>query len=158
MVASAEAQELVEDLGSVEAFVADLNTTEVVEDMAGPSRTWDFGPLLLIKDMIEDLWKLGVFGEAKVKPPHGETIPKPQAADVVVFKDFFLCGLRFPTTRFLRHVLEAFEVQLHQLIPNGIVTRSKFCWACLSYGAEPNMGTFCEYYELQHQPKQVGEG
>ena len=76
----------------------------------------------------------------------------------MVFRDFFLCGLRFPVARFLRQVLEAFDVQLHHLTPNGIVTLSKFCWACLSYGAEPNVGTFCEYYELQHQPKRVGEG
>ena len=76
----------------------------------------------------------------------------------MVFKDFFLCGLHFPAARFLRQVLEVFEVQLHHLTPNGIVTLSKFCWACLSYGAVPNVGTFCEYYELQRQPKRVGEG
>ena len=75
------------------------------------------------------------------------------AADAVVFRDFFLCDLRFLVARFLRQVLEAFEVQLHHLMPNGIVTLSKFCWACLSYGVEPNVGTFYEYYELQRQPK-----
>jgi hypothetical protein len=142
MVASVEAQEFAEDLGSVEASIANFITTEEVEDMAGSSRTWDFGPSLMMKDMIEDQRKLGVFGEAKAKPPQGETIPKPQAADAVVFKDFFLCGLRFLAARFLRHVLEAFEVQLHHLTCNGIVTLSKFSWAYLSYGAEPNVGTF----------------
>ena len=76
-------------------------------------------------------------------------VPRPQAADAVVFKDFFLCGLRFPVVCFLRQVLEAFEVQLHHLTPSGIVTLSKFCWACLSYGAKPNVGTFYEYYKLQ---------
>ena len=64
----------------------------------------------MTKDMIEELRQLGCFGDAKVKPPHGEMIPKPQAADAVVFKDFFLCGLRFPAARFLHQVLEAFEV------------------------------------------------
>ena len=44
----------------------------------------------MIKDMIKELRKLGCFGEAKVKPPQGETIPKPQATDTVVFKDFVL--------------------------------------------------------------------
>ena len=91
-----------------------------------------------------------------MKPPEGETIPKPKAADAVVFRDFFLCGLRFSAMRFLHQVLEAFEVQLHHLTPNGIVTLSKFSWVCLSYGAEPNVSTFCEYYELQRQPKRVG--
>jgi hypothetical protein len=45
--------------------------------MAGSSRTWDFGPSLMTKDIIEDLQKLGIFGEAKLKPPQEETIPKP---------------------------------------------------------------------------------
>ena len=64
----------------------------------------------MTKDMIEQLRQLGCFGDAKVKPPHGEMIPKPKPADVVVFKDFFLCGLRFLAAHFLRQVLEAFEV------------------------------------------------
>jgi len=75
-------------------------------------------------------------------------IPKLQATDAMVFKDLLLCSRRFLAARFLRQVLEAFEVQLHHLTPNGIVTLSKFCWVCLSYGVEPNVGTFCEYYEL----------
>jgi hypothetical protein len=69
MVASVEAQGLEEDLASVEASVADLITAEEVRDMAGPSRTWDFSPSLMTEDMIEELRKLGCFGEAKVKPP-----------------------------------------------------------------------------------------
>ena len=84
-----------------------------------------------------------------MKALDGEMIPKPKVADAMVFRDFFLCCRRFLTARFLHQVLEAFEVQLHHLTPNGIVTLSKFCWACLSYGAEPNVGTFCEYYKLQ---------
>ena len=77
MIASAEALRLEEDLSGVKASVADLITAEEAGDMAGPSRTWDFGPSLMMKDMIEELRQLGCFGEAKVKPPQGETIPKP---------------------------------------------------------------------------------
>jgi hypothetical protein len=40
-------------------------------------------------------------------------------------------------------------------MPNGFLILSKFCWACESYGAEPNVDTFCAYYELQRQPKKV---
>ena len=77
--------------------------------------------------MIEELQKLGCFGDAKVMPPQGEMIPKLQAADALVFKDFFLCGLHFPVAHFVCQVLEAFEVQLHHLTPSGIVTLSMFC-------------------------------
>ena len=102
MIASAEALGLEEDFSGVEASVADLITAEEAGDMAGTSKTWDFRPSLMTKDMIEDLRKLGCFRDAKVKPPEGETIPKPKATNVVVFKDFFLYGLCFPMARFLR--------------------------------------------------------
>ena len=81
--------------------------------------------------------------------PQGETIPRPGAADVMVFKDFFTCGLRFLAVWFLWEALEDFEVQLHHLTPNDILTISKFCWACESYGSVPNLETFYEHYELQ---------
>ena len=100
MIVSVEALGLEEDLSGVEASVADLITAEAAGDMVGSSRTWDFGPSLMTKDMIEELRQLGCFGDAKVKPPKGETIPKPKAADAVVFRDFFLYRLRFPVVRF----------------------------------------------------------
>ena len=153
MIVSVEALGLEEDLSRVEASVAGLITAEEARDMAGSSKMCDFGPSLMTKDMIEELRQLGYFGDAKVKPPEEETIPKPKAADAVVCRDFFLCSLCFLVVCFLCQVLEVFEVQLHHLTSNGIVTLSKFCWACLSYGAEPNVGTFCKYYELQRQPK-----
>ena len=110
MIVSAKALGLEEDLFGVEASIADLIIAEEAGDMAGTSQTWDFEPSLVTNDMIEELRQLGSFGDAKVKPPEGETIPKPKAVDAMVFRDFFLCGLRFLAVHFLRQVLEAFEV------------------------------------------------
>jgi hypothetical protein len=76
----------------------------------------------------------------------------------VVFKDYFSCGLRLSCVKFLCQVLEAFQVHIHHLTRNGFLTLSKFCWACESNGAEPNVDTFCVYYELQRQPKKVKVG
>ena len=127
MIASTEVLGLEEDFSRVEASVVDLIIAKEGRDMAGTSKTWDFRPSLMTKDMIKDFRKLGYFRDAKVKPPEGETIPKMMVVDTVIFRDFFLCSLRFPVACFLRQVLEAFEVQLHHLTPNGIVTLSKFC-------------------------------
>jgi hypothetical protein len=41
------------------------------------------------------------------------------------------------------------------LTPNAFLTLSKFCWACESYRAAPNIDTFCTYFELQKQLKKV---
>ena len=52
-------------------------------------------------------------------------------------------------------VLETFKVQLHHLTPNGVLTLSKFCYVCETYGAPLDLDTFCAYYELQCQPKKA---
>ena len=62
-----------------------------------------------------------------MRPPQGETVPKPGAADAIVFKDFIAYGLHLSAMQFLQEVLENFKVQLHHLTPNGILTLSKFC-------------------------------
>ena len=55
MTVSAEALGIEEDLSEVEASVADLITAKEAGDIAGLSRTWDFRPSLMMKDMIEEL-------------------------------------------------------------------------------------------------------
>ena len=72
MIVSAEALGLEEDLSGVEASITDLITVEEVGDMASSSRMWDFGPSLMMKDMIKELWQLDCFGDAKVKPLEGD--------------------------------------------------------------------------------------
>lgn len=103
----------------------------------------------MTQEMIEVREKEGYIPKEKTSLLKGETVPKPGAANAMVFKDFFACGLCFPAVRFLCEVLECFKVQLHHLTPNGVLALSNFCWACKSYGAEPDLDTFCEYYELQ---------
>jgi len=133
---------------SVEASATDLISAEEAEDMASVGKTWEFGPSFMAKEMITVLEKEGYIPEGKAKPTQGDMVPKLGAADAVFFKDLFASSLRFLAMRFLWEVLELFQVQLHQLTPNGVLTLSKFCWACESYGVEPDLDTFYEYYEL----------
>ena len=67
MVASVKAQELVEDLASVETSIGDLIGAKEVGLMA--VKTWDFGPLLMTKKMIAKLKKEGMFPIDRAKPP-----------------------------------------------------------------------------------------
>ena len=102
--------------------------------------------------------KESYFPSSRVKiPPPGQTVPEPEEGYAVVFRDFFTCGLRLPYAPFLCRVLETFNVQVHHLTPMAFLTLSKFCWACVSYGAEPDVDTFCAYYELQKQSKKKKE-
>ena len=112
------------------------------------AKSWDFGPSFMTKEAIKSLEEEGYFSEGKGRLPRGEMVPRSEVDEVVVFRDFFACGLRIPLIYFLRLVLETFKVQLHHLTPNGILTLSKFCYACETYGALPDLDTFCTYYEL----------
>lgn len=122
-----------DDLANVEVPVGDL-VPKGKEKKTVMKKTWDFRPSLTMKDMIDELVAQGCFPKGKGRPSGGETVPRPKLHEVVVFKDFFACGLRFPAITFLRLVLGSFKVQFHHLTPNGILTLSKFCWVCESCG------------------------
>lgn len=80
---------------------------------------------------------------------------EPKEGSVVVLLDLFFCSLRRPPYGFLCKVLEVFGLQLHHLTCNGILTLTKFCWFYESYRAIPNNDTFCIYFELQKQSKNI---
>lgn len=146
-----------EDLANVEASIEDL-VPKGGEKKFVMKKTWEFGPSLVTEEMIGELAVQGCFPEGKGWPSGGETVPHPELNEAVIFKDFFACGLHFPSVTFLRLVLGSFKVQLHHLTLNKILMLSKFCWVCESYGLEPELDTFCAYYELQRQPKKATIG
>jgi hypothetical protein len=141
------AQKLEEDLAKVEASISDLICADKFKVMADP--TWDFGESLVTTEDIAEMVEAGFFKEGREKiSPAGQTFTDLEEGYVVVFHDFFTYGLRLPPYGFLCQVLETFRLQLHHLTPNIILTLSKFCWACGSYGVVPHIDTFYTYYEL----------
>ena len=55
------------------------------------------------------------------QPALGESFPSPHTDEVVVFKDYFWCGLGFPVHPFLRDLMELWVVSLCNLHPNTIL-------------------------------------
>jgi len=148
MIEVAIAQDLEETLSDVEASVGNLISAKDFESMA--AITFEFGESTIKPQDIADMVEVGFFKEGRAKaPPAGQTVPAPKEEYAVVFRDFFTCGLCIPPYAFLCKVMEAFNVELQHFSPNGILTLSKFAWACESYGAVPHIDTFCSYFELQ---------
>jgi hypothetical protein len=76
--------------------------------------------------------KLGYFGENDdelVRFTGEETIPELKEDEIVVFKSFFMVGLRFSLYEMNGEVLKKFEIYLHQLNPNAIIRLSVYIWA-----------------------------
>ena len=73
--------------------------------------------------------KLSYFGENEdglIRFAGEEVIIEPKDDEVVVFKRFFMAGLRFPLYDMIGEVLKRFEIYLHQLTPNAIVRLSVY--------------------------------
>jgi hypothetical protein len=61
--------------------------------------------------MIKKMEKEGFFSARQAEPPlAGQTVPSPAEGYVVVFRDYFSCGIRLPSVTFLHEILEAFQL------------------------------------------------
>jgi hypothetical protein len=85
------------------------------------------------------------------------TVPLPEADEVVVFKSFMKVDLQFPLHKMLVEVLKRFEIYLHQLTPEALIKIRVFIWAMRSQGLEPDVDCFCNIDELSYQTKAVGK-
>jgi hypothetical protein len=77
-----------------------------------------------------------------------EQTPTPEADGVVVFRDFFTCGLRFPCDPVLPAILDAFSVKIHQLSLISFLEVSKFIWIMKTFGCNISADAFARFFEL----------
>jgi hypothetical protein len=67
---------------------------------------------------------------------------------IVVFRDFFTCGLRFPCDPLLPAILDKFSVRIHQLSPNSLLEVSKFIWIMKTFRCNFSADVFVRLFEL----------
>ena len=109
-----------EDLSNVDADPSDLMKREK------PAPTLRFGPSVMSAALIESYVERGYFPASVCRPPQVEETPNPEDGECVVFRDFFVAGLRFPLDSAVPEILSRFKVKIYQLTPNAIVQLSKF--------------------------------
>jgi hypothetical protein len=90
----------------------------------------------------------GFFTVGDGRPPCGEQVPAPEANEVVVFQDFFTCGLRFPCGPILPSILERFSVKIHQFTPTSFLNVSKFFWIMRTFKCTFGADTFACLFEV----------
>jgi hypothetical protein len=112
-----------EDVGDVDAGVEDLVRTRPAKPL--PS-SLIFEESKVTANMIREYEAAGFFPSGAARAPLDEQIPAPEDGEVVVFWDFFTCGLRFPCDPILPAILDAFSVKIHQLSPTSFLEVSKF--------------------------------
>jgi hypothetical protein len=116
----------------------------------------EFGKSMVKAEDLVLMKKLRYFGENDdrlVRFAGEEVIPEPRDDEVVVFKSFFIGGLRFPLYEMIGEVLKKFEIYLHQLTLNVIVRINVYIWALRRQGKSANAEGFCRVHELHNQTK-----
>lgn len=109
-----------EELDEVDASLEDL-----VGDDNSEKPTYDFGRSEVTSSLIKSFEKLQYFPKDDGRAPGRETVPSPEANEVM--------GLRFPSDPMLAEILDRFNVQFPQLTLNAIVQLSKFFWVVKTF-------------------------
>ena len=136
-------------------------TTDSSKDMASHDRarfppTKILGKSYMTQDMIEDLERRGVLGAGMARPPpDGEIEAKPQPDEVVVFRDFFISGLRFPLDPIVVEIFKLFDVYTHQMTPTSFVWLNLYMWLSKTYKLKPTATGFTCLFKIHFQPKTV---
>jgi hypothetical protein len=76
----------------------------------------------------------GFFPAGSDRDPLDEQVPTPEADEIVVFCDFFTCGLRFPCDPLLPAIIKKFYVKIDHLSLNSFLEISKFFWIMKTFG------------------------
>jgi hypothetical protein len=134
-----------EDVGDVDADVRDL----VRSRPSGPlTSSLVFGESKVTANMTREYEAAGFFPSDTGCAPLDEQTPTPEDGEVVVFRDFFICGLRFPCDPILPAILDAFSVKIHQLSPTPFLEISKFIWIMKTFRCNLDADAFARFFEL----------
>jgi hypothetical protein len=134
-----------EDVGDVDTDIKDLIRARPMGPLP-PS--FVFGESKVTTNMIRDYEAAGFFPAGTRHAPLDVQTPTPKDGEVVVFRDFFTCGLRFPCDPVLPAILDDFSVKIHQLSPTSFLEVSKFIWIMKTFGCNLGANAFVRFFEL----------
>jgi hypothetical protein len=100
-----------------------------------------------------DLTKLegeGFVAAGEVRVPGSEATPRPLPDERVCFAAFMQRGVSLPVHAFLRGLLHAYGIQLHDLTPNSILQASCFVTLCECFlGVFPHWGLWKKIFDVK---------
>lgn len=75
--------------------------------------SFEFGPTRVTLEDLDYFAKCGWFSRDLARLPEDEAVPRPRGDEVVVYREFFLAGLRFPVHPLVVGVLKRFNLRFH---------------------------------------------
>jgi hypothetical protein len=116
------------------------------------SPSFVFGESKVTTDLIREYEAARFFPAGDGRAPLDEQVPTLEPGEIVVFGDFFTCGLKFPCDPLLPGILEKFSVKIHQLSPNSFLELSKFFWIMKTFRCNFSADVFAHLFELVIEP------
>jgi hypothetical protein len=141
-----------EDMEDIDADLKDLVSTK--RSKALPA-AFVFGESKVTANLIREYEAAGFFPAGSGRAPLDEEVPSPAFDEIVVFQDFFTCGLRLPCDPVLPAILDKFSVKIHQLSPNSFLEVSKFLWIMKTFGCNFSTDVFARFFELVIVPNVI---
>jgi hypothetical protein len=111
-----------------------------------------FGESKVTTNLIREYEAAGYFHAGDGRAPLEEQIPTTSPGEVVVFRDFFTCRLRFPCDPMVIAILDKFSVKIHQLSPNSFLELSKFFWIMRTSRCNFSADVFARLFVLVTEP------
>jgi hypothetical protein len=111
-----------------------------------------FGESKVTTNLIREYEAAGFFPAGDGRAPLDEQILTLEADGVVVFRDFFTCGLRFPCEPLVPAILDKFFVKVHQLSPSLFLELSKFFWIMKTFRCNFSADVVARLFELVIEP------
>jgi hypothetical protein len=127
---------------NIEDVDADLKDLVAAKRSKPLPPSFVFGESKVTANLIREFEAAGFFFVGSGRAPLDEEVPTPEADKIVVFRDFFTCGLRFPCDPLLPAILDKFSVKIHQLSPSLFLELSKFFWVMKTIGCNFSTDVF----------------
>jgi hypothetical protein len=99
-----------EDIEDVDVDLKDLVAAK--QSKALPP-SFIFGESKVTANLIREYEAAGFFPAGSGRAPLDEQVPTPEADEIVIFRDFFSCGLTFHCDPLLPAILDKFSVKIH---------------------------------------------
>ena len=125
-----------------------VDSLEVADSASDAAVSFEFGLSRVTSSDLDKFAKAGWFARDLARPSEGEVVPDPCDDEDVVYKEFLLAGLRFPTHPLVVDMLKRFNLKFHQLNPSSFVKLSIYVWGCKSQGVEPDLEGFLRLHRV----------
>ena len=132
-----------------------IDGSDVADSASDAVVSFEFSLSRVTSSDLDEYTKASWFAQDLARPSEGEVVLDPHDVEIIVYKELFLAGLRFPPHHLIVGVLKRFNVKFHQLNPSSFVKLSIYVWSCKSQGVELDLEGFILLYRVHPQPQKI---